>query len=226
MRFAPRVSAVSFASMVIVGPPTGCSSSNANDGGHAAEIARPIPDRSNAGPDASTDASAGDADIARDASVRDTETPQEPLDLDATALCHAPTLSALSVADTHVDMPYPAAAPRGGESITPGTYYALSNTFYQGATFTPGTTHASQVVVDPNTFQIVSTTNDHSPEFRAFGMKYLTLPKADQPTRLKLTGVCPAAAANTVVLLGYTFAGSTLTLYDDAEKRVQVFTKE
>jgi hypothetical protein len=173
-----------------------------------------------------SDASASTADGAMgDGSLSDAPAPFDGNAIDGSPLCTAPPLSALGVVDTQVNQPYPVNTAMGG-TIPPNTYFASANTFYQGSTFTAGTSRQMQVVIDANTLQFVSSTNGGAVDFQAFGFKYVAANAHVAPTKLQLTGVCPSAASGTVVFFGYTFAGNTLTLYDDAQKRVQTFSKE
>lgn len=180
----------------------------------------------NGGNSDGSDASASNSDGAMgDGSPFDAPAPFDGNAIDGSPLCTAPPLSALSVVDTQVNQPYPVNAAVGG-TIPPNTYFATANTFFQGSSFTAGTSRQMQVVIDANTLQFVSSTNGGTVDFQAFGLKYVAANARVAPTKLQLTGVCPSAASGTIVVFGYTFAGNTLTLYDDTQKRVQTFSKE
>ena len=175
--------------------------------------------------DASGDSPSTSTDGDTDATERDAPDPHDGNAIDGSELCTVPPLSALSVADTQINQPYPANAAAGG-TIPPDTYFASADNFYQGSTFTAGTSRAMQVVIDANTLRFVTSTNGGPVEFQAFGLKYVSSSTHVAPIKMQLTGVCPLSASGMMVVFGYTFAANTLTLYDDAGKRVQTFSKE
>ncbi len=180
----------------------GTTGAAGNDGGAGA---------STAGQDSGTDAAAG-SDAAADTGATDASSVDVAVDTgsDASTLCTGVVNLAVTIAESNSTAAYADTA--AGGTIFPGTYFAASRTYFNSGN--PGTWKQTLYLHADGKFQDI---HDHNGTLSTSGGTYSAL-----ATTFSAVATCPAAGT---VTLHYTATSTTLTLFEDTQQRITVYSK-